>query len=199
MIARALDVSDLPTSAFGPRTTLWWGMLTFLAIEGTVLAMLVVTYLYLWIGAPAWPPGDTAPPGLGWATLNAALLLASTPLAYVTDRAARREDHRRTLGLMVLMVLAGLASTGLRALEFTALNVSWDANAYGSILWTILGVHLTHIVAETLENVLLVIVFCCGRREPKHFVDVHVNMVYWYFVAGAWVVLYGLVNLLPRL
>ena len=37
----ALDVSHLPTSGFGSRMTLWWGMLLFLAIEGTVVGVLV--------------------------------------------------------------------------------------------------------------------------------------------------------------
>jgi cytochrome c oxidase subunit I+III len=196
--APALDVSHLPTSSFGPRTTLWWGMLVYLAIEGTVLAMLVATYLYLWLMAPAWPPADTPPPAILWPTLNTALLVASVPVAYLGDRAARRRDDRRTLGLLAVMVAIGLASIALRVLEFPALRVRWDANAYASIVWTILAVHATHLVAETLENVLLGVVFCCGRRERKHFVDVHVNMVYWYFVVGAWLPLYGLVALLPR-
>jgi heme/copper-type cytochrome/quinol oxidase subunit 3 len=179
--------------------TLWWGMVLFIAIEGSVLGVLVATHLYLWAPAPAWPPADTPPPGLLWATLNAGLLAASMPLGYLTDRAARRERHRATLVLLGAMIVVGVACLGLRALELVDLNVRWDSNAYGSILWMILGVHATHVLAETLENVLLAIVFCCGRRERKHFVDVHVNMVYWYFVAGAWLLLYGLVFLLPQL
>jgi cytochrome c oxidase subunit 3 len=196
---RVLDVSHLPTSGFGPRMTLWWGMLVFIAIEGTVLGMLIVTYLYMWMFAAAWPPADTAPPGVPWATLQAALMAASMPLGYYTDRAARREDHQRTLVLLTAMIAAGLASLGLRAAELAHLNVSWDTNAYGSILWTILLVHAAHVMAETLENVLLGVVFCCGRREKKHFVDVHVNMVYWYFVAGGWLLLYVLVAVVPQL
>jgi cytochrome c oxidase subunit III len=194
-----LDVSDLPTTAFGPRTTLWWGMMLFIAIESTVLAMLIVSYLYLWMLAPAWPPADTPPPGLLYPTLNAAALLLSVPIAYYTDRAAQREDHGRTLRLLAVMILLGFTSLGLRGMEFTRLNVRWDDNAYGSVVWTILAVHATHVLAETLENVLLGVVFWVGRRERKHFVDVHANMVYWYFVVGGWLVLYALVALLPRL
>jgi hypothetical protein len=55
------------------------------------------------------------------------------------------------------------------------------------------------VLAETVENVLLGVVFWSGRRERKHFVDVHANMVYWYFVVAGWLVVYGLVALLPRL
>jgi cytochrome c oxidase subunit III len=199
MTAPTLDVSHLPTTAFGPRTTLWWGMVLFIAIESTVLAMLIVSYLYLWMLAPGWPPADTPPPGLLYPTLNTAALLLSVPIAYYTDRSAQREDHGRTLRLLLVMIVLGFMSLGFRAMEFTQLNVRWDDNAYGSVVCTILAVHATHVLAETLENVLLAVVFRGGRREPKHFVDVHANMVYWYFVVGGWLVLYGLVALLPRL
>jgi cytochrome c oxidase subunit 3 len=199
MSRRVLDVSHLPTSGFGPRMTLWWGMMVFIAIEGTVLAMLVVTYLYMRMFAPTWPPADTPAPGMLWATVQAVLLTASMPLGYYTDRAAQREDHHRTLVLLIGMIVAGFASLGVRAAELADLNVRWDTNAYGSILWTILLVHGAHVLAETIENVLLAVVFCCGRREKKHFVDVHVNMVYWYFVAGGWLLLYALVAIVPQL
>lgn len=193
-----LDVSHLPSSGFGPRMTLWWGMLVFLAIEGTVLAMLVVTHLYLWLLAPVWPPSGTGPPALPRATIHAVLLTASMALGYLTDRASQREEQRRTLALLAGMILVGFASLGLRALEFVDVNCRWDSHAYGSIVWTILAMHGLHVLVETLENVLLAVVFCCGRLERKHYVDVHVNMVYWYFVAGAGVALYALIFLLPR-
>ncbi len=97
------------------------------------------------------------------------------------------------------MILLGFASLAFRVLEFRRLGVRWDDNAYGSVVWTLLAVHATHVLAETVENVLLGVVFWGGRRERKHFVDVHANMVYWYFVVAGWLVVYGLVALLPRL
>jgi heme/copper-type cytochrome/quinol oxidase subunit 3 len=199
MRPRSVDVSHLPSTGFGPRMTLWWGMIVFIAIEGSVLAMLVATHLYLWMFAPTWPPADTPEPGLVAATVNVLLLAASMGLGYVTDIASKREDARRTLVLLTLMIVVGFASVVLRGFELAALHCWWDSHAYGSIAWTILGVHAVHILAETVENVLLALVFVLGKKERKHFVDVHANMVYWYFVAGGWIPLYVLVFLLPRL
>jgi len=34
--------------------------------------------------------------------------------------------------------------------------------------------------------------------EEKHFTDITVNAVYWYFVAISWVVLYAIVFIAPR-
>ena len=36
----------------------------------------------------------------------------------------------------------------IRGYEFANLNVRWDANAYGSILWVILGLHTTHLATD---------------------------------------------------
>jgi cytochrome c oxidase subunit III len=37
-----------------------------------------------------------------------------------------------------------------------------------------------------------------GPVEEKHYVDITVNAVYWYFVALSWVGLYVVIFLLPR-
>jgi len=195
---RVLDVSELPTTGYGPRMTLWWGMIVFLAIEGTVLAMLAATYLYLWRLAPMWPPATTPSPSIVRASVNIALLLASVPLATLGDRAARREDDAGTRRYLLAVLGVGIVALVLRWFELQDLNCRWSDNAYASIVWTITGMHATHVVAETGENLLLAIVFLLGKRERKHFVDVHVNMVYWYFVVGVWVPLYVLVFLIPR-
>jgi cytochrome c oxidase subunit 3 len=198
MTTRVIDVSELPTTGFGSRMTIWWGMVVFLAIEGTVLAMLAATYLYLWRLAPSWPPADTPSPTILRATVNVLLLVASVPLATLGDRAARREDDRQTLAYVLAVLGVGVVALVLRGFELHDLNCRWSDNAYASTVWTITGMHGTHLLVETLENLLLAIVFVTGKRERKHFVDVHVNMVYWYFVVGAWVPLYALVFLLPQ-
>jgi cytochrome c oxidase subunit III len=199
MRARTVDVSHLPSTGFGARMTLWWGMIVFIAIEGSVLAMLVATHVYLWMFAPTWPPAGTPPPGLVPATINVLLLAASMPLAYFTDRACHREDARQTLRLLTLMIAVGVVALALRGFELADLRCRWDSHAYGSSAWMILGVHAVHLLAETVENILLALVFVLGKRERKHFVDIHVNMVYWYFVVGGWIPLYVLVFLGPRL
>ena len=47
MTERVLDVSALEDGAADSRALLWWGNLSMMAIEGTMFAMLVGTYLYL--------------------------------------------------------------------------------------------------------------------------------------------------------
>ena len=199
MSRQVLDVSALPTIAYGPRATIWWGVLGLIAIEGTVLAIVGVAYLYLRQNFVAWPPEGTPLPALGAATADLAVLLASlVPMAAI-DWLSRRERRRLVAIGLGVMVLFGLASLGLRALQFAAaLGCRWDSHAYGSVVWTLLGMHAAHVLTSTFENALLMAVLLIGPVERKDFVDAHVNAFYWYFIVAIWVPTYALVYLAPR-
>ncbi len=198
MNAHDVDVSHLPATAFDSRTTVWWGVLGLLAIEGTMFGLLIATYLYLWLIVPGWPPFGTAMPRLPAGTVNCALLIGSLVPMVMVDRAAHRHDRATVWKGLALLVIIGLITIGVRFVEFRAMNTRWDSHAYGSIVWTILGMHLGHLVSSTVENGLLAALMYRGSVEPKHYVDVNVNALYWYFVVGAWIPLYVLVFWGPR-
>ena len=101
------------------------------------------------------------------------------------------------------MIVADLIAVGfcvVRVLEFRHLNVSWDSNAYGSILWTLLGFHTTHLVTDLADSIVLtVMMFTKHGYEPKRFVDVSENCFYWYFVVLSWLPIYAVLYWAPRL
>ena len=80
---------------------------------------------------------------------------------------------------------------------FVAPGLTWNPSS--QITWTILGMHTGHVVAATVENVLLVALLVNGPVEAKHYVDLETNALYWYFVVAAWLPLYLLVFLGPRI
>ena len=75
----------------------------------------------------------------------------------------------------------------------------WDENAYGSIVWFVLGLHTTHIVTDFLDSLVLAVLMVAGPIEEKRFVDVSENCVYWYFVVLTWLPIYGVIYWAPRL
>lgn len=199
MIHRTLDVSTLPEIAFGPRATLWWGVVGLLAIEGTALALTGASYLYVRRNFVEWPPAGTILPALGAATAELVVLLVSLVPMIAVDRAAHREEYLPVAIGLVVVTLFGLASLGLRALQFAgALGCRWDSNVYGSVVWLLLGMHATHVITSTIENALIAAVLVLGKVERKDYVDAHVNAVFWYFVVAGWVAVYALVYLAPR-
>jgi heme/copper-type cytochrome/quinol oxidase subunit 3 len=197
MKRRAIDVSHLPDHAFGHRSVMWWGGASLMAIEGMMFALLVVSYIYLKGRSPEWPPGYFAPV-LFWGTLNTAVLLASAIPNHLAKRAAERMDLRALrLWLGIAIGFGGVFSI-IRIFEFGALNVWWDSNAYGSIVWLLLGFHTTHLVTDVLDSVTLEVLLFTGPLKNSHFVDAAENSLYWHYVVIAWLPVYVCIYLAPR-
>jgi heme/copper-type cytochrome/quinol oxidase subunit 3 len=195
---QTLDVAHLPDFAFGDRSPLRWGMLGMIAIEGAAFALLAVAYIYLRTRVPNWPPA-AAPPALLWGTLNLVLMLLAAVPNEITKRAANRMDGRRAMWWLAVCIVWALGLCAIRALEFTALNVWWDTNAYGSIVWTLLGYHTAHLITDVADSIVLF--WFAGRRplDGRRLVDISENAVYWYFVIAAWIPVYLLLYVAPRL
>jgi cytochrome c oxidase subunit I+III len=184
---------------FSHHTPKWWGKTPVLLIEGVGLAILVVTYFYIRRNFDNWPPSGTLVPDLGVPMINLVVLVVSIlPMWHVAHLALRHEKPR-ALGFWLFgCVLFGIAAAVLRVMEFKAVHTRWNADAYGAIVWSILLVHLAHILAATLETLTIGVGMFKGPVNESHFADITANAVYWYFVALSWVGLYALVYLAPR-
>ncbi|HET7619092.1 MAG TPA: cytochrome c oxidase subunit 3 [Vicinamibacterales bacterium] len=197
MTTRAIDVSGLPEYGFGHRSILWWATLGIVAIEGTMFALLIATYLFLKGRAETWPPG-VSPPLLTWGTVNLVILLASAIPNELTKRAAERLDLRKVQIWMAVCIAFGIAFNVVRIFEFRSLNVSWDTNAYGSVTWALLGFHTVHILTDLADTAVLALVMFIGPVDEHRFVDASENAMYWYFVVIAWLPIYAVIYLAPR-
>jgi cytochrome c oxidase subunit III len=193
--ARTLDVSALPPGAFGSRSVTFWGTLGIVVIESTVFALAIGAYFFLVSRFPAWPPHGVAAPELRWGTL----LLGSLVPNEMARRAGEHVDLGRVRIWMVVCLAFAVAFNIVRAFEFAHLNVMWDHDAYGSIVWLLLGLHTTHIVTDFLDSGVLTVLMFTGPVEEHRFVDVEENAVYWYFVVLAWLPIYGVIYWTPRL
>jgi cytochrome c oxidase subunit 3 len=200
MIQRqVIDAAPLPDHAFGSRSIMWWSTMTIIAIESTVFALAIGSYFYLQGNEEAWPPPDTALPGLFWPTVNVFILLASLIPNELTKRAAEDMRLDAVRRWMVVADLFSVAFVIVRGFEFTTLNVSWDSNAYGSVTWTLLGFHTVHLVTDLIDTlVLTVLMFTRHGDKPRRFVDVAENAFYWYFVVLTWIPIYLVLYWAPR-
>jgi cytochrome c oxidase subunit I+III len=198
-VQRALiDVSPLPTVTFGSRATTWWGMLCFMLIEGTTLAICAVSYFYLRKNFQAWPPENTPVPSLLLPTISLIALLSSNVLAVAMDRSAKREEFGRTRLILTVSTVVGLALFTLRLFEFRSLNTLWDSNAYGSIAWVTMGFHASLMLMDVLETGGLALVYLFGKPQRKHYVHASENAIYWGFTTLSWVPLYIAIFWGPR-
>ncbi|HET7694813.1 MAG TPA: cytochrome c oxidase subunit 3 [Vicinamibacterales bacterium] len=194
----ALDVSPLPTYAFGHRSVLWWGTMCMIAIEAMAFALVITSYLYLKGRVPHWPDGVPTP-RLFWGTLNVVIMLVSAVPNELTKRAAERFDRRGVQIWLTTSVAFAAAFTVVRFFEFSALNVRWDTNAYGSVTWVLLGFHTVHVLTDLLDSAVLNVMVFTGPMDEHRFVDVSENAFYYYFVIATWLPIYGVLYLAPRI
>jgi cytochrome c oxidase subunit III len=197
---RAVDVSELPDQgAFGHRGLIWWGTVGFMVIEGSMFVMALITYFYLRLRVDEWPP-SLPDPELFYGTLNLSVLLVSALPNHLAKVAAEALDLARTRRWLVICVLFGVVLLVIRGYEFTALNCRWDDNAYGSMVWIILGLHTAHLLTDWADTlVLTALMFTRHAHNGKRFSDVSDNCFYWHFVVASWVPLYLLLYGTPRL
>jgi heme/copper-type cytochrome/quinol oxidase subunit 3 len=198
VIRAAIDVSALPTFAFGKRSILWWATMAMIAIEGTVFALVIAAYIYLKWRVPNWPP-SVAPPDLLWGTVTTFVVLLSIIPNELARRAAKRLDLTKTRLWVTLSVVAAMVFCVTRVFEFTALNVWWDTNAYGSVVWFLLGLHTFHFVTDTIDTGFLSVVLFSGPLDANRFVDIYENALYYYFVIASWIPIYAVIYFAPRL
>jgi heme/copper-type cytochrome/quinol oxidase subunit 3 len=194
---RDVDVSGLPAYAFGHKGLIWWGTVGYMVIEGSILAIGLITYFYLRLRSDVWPP-SLPDPSVGYGTANLAVMAVSCVPAQLAKVAAERYDVSKVRLWLVALTLVGVVATVLRVFEFYSLNCRWDSNAYGSVVWFLMGLHTIHVVTDVVDGAVLAALMFAEPPEKKRFIDVSENSLYWYFIVLWWIPYYLTVYWAPR-
>jgi cytochrome c oxidase subunit 3 len=201
-----LDVSQLPATAFDTRSPLWWGNTLLLFIETAMFGILVALYFSVMMNTSPFPPPrvDRMPvlhnsaPDLFLPTIGFAVLLISLIPGIWLDLSARKRDAGAIRIAVVVTLLFNLAAIIIRYYEYDSLHFKWNDNAYGSITWMILGMHMLHLFVMFAEDTYLTLWTYIKGVDEKHAIDLTVTAVYWYWIVGIWIPLYLLIYIVPR-
>jgi cytochrome c oxidase subunit III len=182
------------------HTTGWWGMVLFLASEATTFACFLASYFYVRFADPGpWPPATAPKPELFWSSMETGTLVLSCVPMMVAVRVARR-DRRGGLGLtLVATWLLGAAFVAFQVMDYivTYPESTVSEDAYGSLSYTITGLHAAHVVAGLLMLVGLLASTAAGRLGRRRPEPVGIAAMYWYFLAAMSVCIYLVVYLSP--
>jgi heme/copper-type cytochrome/quinol oxidase subunit 3 len=193
----AIDVAELPDHAFGHHGLIWWGTTGFMVIEGAMFIIVLITYFYLRLRVPEWPPG-LPDPSLTPGIVSTLILLASCIPNYLTKIAAEHYNLQRVRLWIVVCIVFAIAAIVARAYEFFALNTPWETNAYASVTWVLLALHTSHLVTDLLDTCVLTAIVFTKEVDGPRFVDVSENAMYWYFVVASWIPIYLTIYWAPR-
>jgi cytochrome c oxidase subunit 3 len=153
-----LDVSKLPTVQFGTKSLTWCGIIGMMAIEGMFFVLTIASYFYLHSRCVESPPHEN-PPMLFWGSLNLAVFLLSViPTEWYRRRARKGDGGAVRIGL-VIVSLIGVINLVIRYFELRHLNCDWSLDAYGSVVWLLMGLHVTHLLTDLADTIVLASLF----------------------------------------
>ncbi|HEX8211537.1 MAG TPA: cytochrome c oxidase subunit 3 [Longimicrobium sp.] len=195
-----LDVSEYPALVQGPRGGLWWGMAGLILIEVVVFTALIATYFYLKFLNPHWPPAGDPLPKLALPTINTIILIGSSFAVHYADVSITERNNLRgmTLGLALSLTL-GVVFLVLKIIEYSQVEYFWDSHAYGSIVWTMIAFHSSHVLSVVLKTAVVIALARKGHWTQSRMQGIKVNGLYWHFVVIIWIPLYLTIYWSPRI
>lgn len=168
----------------------FYGAILLIVIEAVEFAALLASYYYLRAGTAQWPPPGIAAPNPWLPTLNLLILLVSVIPAYVADQAIQRDDQRTLRVGYLANLLLGLLFLCLQLVQYSDTTYSWQTNAYGSIVWTLVGFHFLFVTAALLETIVILIWAYQGYFNAQRNTAVQIDGLNWYFAVAIWVPIY---------
>jgi heme/copper-type cytochrome/quinol oxidase subunit 3 len=195
-VTQAIDTFPtvlVPAPAPGPPgyDKAWWGMLVVIATEGMIFLVLLAAYTFLRATAKAWPPTGVELPELFQTSIFTVILLGSSIPVFWADAAVKRGRMRQVQIALALSWVMGAAFLVHTVLDFQALHFGWRDHAYGSIYYTIIGLHGLHVLVGLLFSAVVQLKVHLRRIDAHRHVTLDVFSLYWHFVDGVWILVFS--------
>ncbi len=190
---------SLPRQLTGFQSPIVWGAILLVVIEATIASLFVVSYFYLRLGAPEWPPAGTAPPELLEPTVAQLLLLLSPVPVWVALRPLARDRAGPLLWALPLGLLLAFLYLALQVRSYLDREDLWNTHAYGSLNWSMGGYAGLHVVTVLLAGSVIWALAKRGHFGARRHTGVQALLVYWIFVAVSSLFFYATQYLAPRI
>jgi heme/copper-type cytochrome/quinol oxidase subunit 3 len=176
-------VSAVPYTARSAKPNGWWGMVVFVATEVTLFATLIGSYYDLRFKTQQWPPPGVPDPKLLLPlVLTAALVATSIPVQLAVGFARRAQTRRAQLALLTAMaVQIAYLAVQIHLFADDLSHFTPQGSAYGSIYFTLLGVHHLHVVVGILLEAWFVLRLFGGMTRYRR-VGIEATAFYWHAV-----------------
>lgn len=162
----------------------WWGMALLIATELTLFGSLIASYFYLRLQSGTWPPAGIEDPSTPLPLILTGVLVLTCIPMLAAFRAARSGRRWMAWALIAAAFAAQAAYLGVQIDLFVddINSFSPTETAYGSIYFTLLGIHHAHVAVGLLLDCWLIGALAFGLTNYR-LVAVRVIVLYWYFVA----------------
>jgi cytochrome c oxidase subunit I+III len=190
---------QVPVNAGGSVVVTAWGTALAILFVGIAFASLLLSYFYLRLENPLWPPAGIAEPGLTQALLAAALVVVSGAAMRTALRRVEAGDQPGFVrGLAAALVLA-VGAAVVQGLDIAGLGLHGTTHAYGSIFFTLTGFVYTVALGALIMLALTLFWAVRGVYTPRRHAAVANVAKFWTAMVVVWVVGFGTLYLGPRL
>ena len=180
-------------------STAWWGMSMLIITEAMVFIVLISGYFFLRAASKEWPlNGIEAPPLELSLPFSFVLWGSSLPIFWAEASIRNGKLRGFKLGLIISFVM-GASFLAYTLYDFHELDFGWRDNAYGSIYYTIVGLHLTHVVVGLAMNAVVQVKAWTGRYDHGRHASAEVFFLYWHFVDVVWLFVFPIVFVSPHI
>jgi cytochrome c oxidase subunit I+III len=189
----------VPVNAHGSVVVARWGTGLVILFAAIAFSALLLSYFYLRLENPQWPPPGIGDPPRGWMLTAAALVAASAGAVAFARRRIGAGDRRGFLaGLLAALALA-VAGFGLQWLDLARLDVAWRTHAYGSVFYTLAGFVLTVAAAAMITLAMAVVWTLRGVYTVRRHAPVANIARFWTAMVVIWVAGFGTLYFGPYL
>ena len=179
--------------------TAWWGMAMLIVTEAMVFVVLLAGYFFLRAASTEWPLADIEAPPLELAIPMSFVLWGSSIPIFWAEASIRNGKQRPfKIGLMLSFVM-GLTFLLYTLYDFHELHFGWRDNAYGSIFYTIVGLHALHVFIGLGMNVVVQLKAYMGRYDKGRHASAEVFFLYWHFVDVVWLAVFPSLFISPHI
>jgi heme/copper-type cytochrome/quinol oxidase subunit 3 len=127
------------------------------------------------------------------------LLMSSLTMVLAVTSAARNDDRRTNLWLLVTAIL-GATFIGGQVYEFTAFyreGLGFTTSLFASSFYTLTGFHGVHVSVGIIMLLVTMGIIKKNRVVGNKAESVELVGLYWHFVDIVWIVIFTLVYLIP--
>ncbi|MBE0672748.1 MAG: heme-copper oxidase subunit III [Anaerolineales bacterium] len=122
--------------------------------------------------------------------LNTVVLLVSVLLAWLSGAAIRRDNKSALKSNLLTTILLGLFFVAGQIYEFSHAGLHINDSSFGGVFFTLMGFHALHVLAGVVFLGLNYVRASLGDFSAQQHEAVELGVLFWYYVAAVWLVLF---------
>jgi cytochrome c oxidase subunit III len=191
----ATEIMTAPAFSVPAKKMAMW---LFIIADSATFAGCLVAYGFIRSATPNWPRPF---PGITNVAVMTFVLLTSSLTMLIGVRAAQMGDKAKAFRWTMITAVCGIIFAALHIHEWidligegmTLFHNPWGTPLFGSLFFSITGLHLTHVTGGVIALIAVGIRYNGGRYNAD---DLEITGLYWHFVDLVWMFVVPLVYLL---